>query len=86
MSSLETDFRLADPDYIDFKPKTAGHAILRFRRLQAKGLQPWKYPEAMIECAKNLPAAEMDKFESWIICPAGVQDDPDEKEEEKLHD
>ena len=65
------DYRLADPEYVDFKPVTAGHAILRFRRLQKKGLKPWKYPEAMVECAASLSPDELAKFEDWIICPSG---------------
>ena len=65
------DYRLADPEYTDFKPSTAGHAILRFRRLQKKGLKPWKYPEAMVECASSLSPDELAKFEGWIICPCG---------------
>ena len=70
MAGIE-DYRLADPEYTDFKPTTAGHAILRFRRLQKKGLKPWKYPEAMVECAASLSPGELAKFEDWIICPSG---------------
>ena len=68
------DFRLADPEYVDFKPKTVGHAILRFRRLQARGLKQWKYPEAMIECAASLPEPELGKFQDWCINPSGEPD------------
>ena len=70
MAGIE-DYRLADPEYTDYKPSTAGHAILRFRRLQKKGLKPWKYPEAMVECAASLSPDELAKFEDWIICPSG---------------
>ena len=65
------NWRLDDPEYTDFEPVTVQQAILRFRRLQKKGLNPWRYPECFIECAKKLPPAEVDKFESWVINPAG---------------
>ena len=68
MAGIE-DYRLADPEYVDFKPSTAGHAILRFRRMQKKGLAPWKYPEAMVECAASLSPGELAKFEGWINLP-----------------
>ena len=67
-------WRLADPEYIDFNPETVQQAILKFRRLQGMGLSPWKYPEAMVECCKKLPAGEVDKFEQWIVNPAGEPD------------
>ena len=67
-------WRLADPKYVDFNPETVQQAILKFRRLQEMGLSPWKYPEAMVECCKKLPDAEIDKFESWIVNPAGEPD------------
>ena len=65
------NFRLADPMYVDFEPANVAEAILRFRRLQIHGLNPEKYPEAMIECCAKLPAGEAEKFESWLICPNG---------------
>ena len=46
-------------------------AIIRFRRMQSKGLNPWRYPECFIKCAAKLPPAEVDKFEAWVINPAG---------------
>ena len=67
-------WRLSDPDYVDFTPETVQQAILKFRRLQGMGLSPWKYPEAMIECCKKLADAEIDKFEQWIVNPAGEPD------------
>ena len=67
-------WRLADPKYVDFDPDNVQQAILKFRRLQEMGLSPWKYPEAMVECCKKLPDAEIDKFESWIVNPAGEPD------------
>jgi len=65
------NFRLTDPMYVDFEPANVAEAILRFRRLQIHGLNPEKYPEAMIECCAKLPAGEAEKFESWLINPAG---------------
>ena len=68
------NFRLADPEYIDFEPKTVEEAILKFRRLQNKGIEAWMFPEALIECGGKLPEAEMIKFESWMINPSGEPD------------
>ena len=68
------DFRLADPEYIDFEPKTVEEAILKFRRLHNKGIEAWMFPEALIECGGKLPDEEMAKFESWMINPAGEPD------------
>ena len=70
------DLLLSDPEFTDFQPKTAANAVLRFRRLQKKGLIPWRYPECFIECAALLPAEELSKFESWIVNPSG---EPDKK-------
>ena len=50
---------------------TVEQAILRFRRLQARGLSPWRYPECFVECARKLPSAEVAKFEAWIVNPQG---------------
>ena len=68
---MSDNWRLTDPEYTDFEPVTVQQAILRFRRLQKKGLSPWRYPECFIDCAKTLPPAEVDKFEEWIVNPAG---------------
>ena len=68
------ELRLADPEFTDFKPKTAVQAVMRFRRLQKKGLIPWRYPECFIECAACLPEPELTKFESWIVNPTGEPD------------
>jgi len=65
------DYRLADPKYIGFVPKTAGEAIVKFRRLQATGISPFQYPEAFCECAKALSQEETGKFEDWLVCPQG---------------
>lgn len=68
---MTANWRLVDPEYTDFEPKTVSEAIIRFRRLQKQGLSPWMYPECFIKCCAKLPPAEIDKFESWIINPAG---------------
>jgi hypothetical protein len=68
------NFRFADPEYIDFEPKTVEEAILKFRRLQTKGIEAWMFPEALIKCGGHLPEEEMAKFESWMINPAGEPD------------
>jgi len=65
---------LSDPEYTDFEPATVQQAILRFRRMQRKGLNPWRYPECFIKCAAKLPPAEVEKFEAWVINPAGEPD------------
>ena len=65
------DWRLSDPAYTAFQPTTVQQAILRFRRLQARGLSPWRYPECFVECARKLPPAEVAKFEEWIVNPQG---------------
>ena len=69
-----SNFRLADPEYIDFEPKTVEEAILKFRRLQNKGIEGWMFPEALIGCGSSLTEDEMTKFESWMINPAGEPD------------
>ena len=68
---MDLDFRLSDPEYTDFKPLTAAHAIMRFRRLQKQGISPWKYPECFVECATTLNPIELEKFERWIVNPTG---------------
>ena len=65
------NWRLADPEYTNFEPKTVSEAILRFRRLQKQGLSAWMYPECFIQCAAKLPPAELDKFEAWLVSPSG---------------
>ena len=53
------DWRLSDPAYTAFQPTTVQQAILRFRRLQARGLSPWRYPECFVECARKLPPSAL---------------------------
>ena len=43
------DYRMADPEFVNFEPESASQAIIRFRRMQRLGLDPWRYPEAFIE-------------------------------------
>jgi hypothetical protein len=69
-----SNFRLADPEYIDFEPKTVEEAILKFRRLQKKGIEAWMFPETLIRCGAGLTDDEMAKFESWMINPTGEPD------------
>ena len=71
---MADNWRLSDPEYTDFEPTTVQQAILRFRRMQRKGLNPWRYPECFIKCAKMLPPAELEKFEACVINPAGEPD------------
>jgi hypothetical protein len=71
---MADNWRLSDPEYTDFEPATVQQAILRFRRMQRKGLNPWRYPECFIKCAAKLPPAEVEKFEAWVINPAGEPD------------
>ena len=65
------NWRLSDPDFTAFEPRTVEEAILKFRRLQKAGLDPWRYPETFVQCASKLPAEEVAKFESWIVNPQG---------------
>ena len=65
------NWRLSDPEYTAFEPRTVQEAILKFRRLQKAGLDPWRYPETFVQCARKLPAEEVAKFESWIVTPQG---------------
>ena len=65
------DWRLSDPDFTQFEPRTVQEAILRFRRMQRKGLSAWRYPECFAECARNLPVEEVVKFEKWLVNPCG---------------
>lgn len=66
------NFRFADPEFVNFVPKDAMEAVLKFRRLQKLGLHPARFPEALIECASGLSDPEQEKFEGWIVCPQGA--------------
>ena len=66
-----TDFRRADPTYVNFTPKTCADAIDLFQRHRRLGLQPSLYPEVFVHCARALPDKELDNFHLWIVQPAG---------------
>ena len=65
------DFRKADPTYTRFKPRTAEEAINKFYRHKNLGVPPHLWPEVFVDCAANLPDAELGKFESWLVNPQG---------------
>ena len=65
--------RRADPNYVGYKARCATDAVERFCRMQRNGLPSTQIPEALIDCAKGLSDAEIDKFETWIICPNDVK-------------
>ena len=65
-------YRLADPSFTNFKPRTAYAAVDRFTRCQRNGLKALMIPECLIECSRDLPPGELDKFEEWIINPNGL--------------
>ena len=66
-----TDFRKADPTYLAFTPKTAEEAIDKFYRHKRLGVPVHLWPEVFVECAERLKGKELDKFESWLVNPAG---------------
>ena len=61
--------RKADPTFTHYVPRTAVEAVDRYVRCRKNGLKPMLVPECLIACARGLPAAELDKFENWIISP-----------------
>ena len=65
------DFRKADPTYVNFKPNTAGSAIDKFYRHKNLGVPPHLWPEVFVNCAANLPDAELQKFQDWLVNPQG---------------
>ena len=68
---LTQDFRRADPNYVNFVPRTCADAIDLFMRHQRLGLKPDLYPECFVHCAKELPDLEIDKFHRWLVQPSG---------------
>ena len=74
MEAME-DFRMADPEFVNFEPRSATQAIIRFRRMQRLGLDPWRYPEAFIECCKLLPG----KSKAQVKLPLPVPSCSEEK-------
>jgi len=65
-------YRRADPSFTNWKPTTAYEAVDRFTRCQRNGLKAIMIPECLIECCRDLPPTELDKFEEWIINPNGL--------------
>ena len=65
-------YRLADPSFTNFKPQTAYAAVDRFTRCTRNGLKAIMIPECLIECSRDLPPSELDKFEEWIVNPNGL--------------
>ena len=68
---VKMDFRRADPQYVNFVPRTCMDAIDLFNRHRNLGLTADLYPECFVHCARALPEAELDKFHRFIICPDG---------------
>ena len=66
-----SDFRKADPKFVNFKPTTCAEAIDLFVRHRNLGLKPDMYPECLVHCSQALPDPELDKFYRWIVCPTG---------------
>ena len=66
-----SDFRKADPKFVDFEPSTCAEAIDLFVRHRNLGMQTHLYPECFIRCSRALPDPELDKFYRWIVCPTG---------------
>ena len=65
------DFRRADPQYVNFVPKTCVDAIDLFNRHRNLGLTGNLYPECFVHCARALPEKELDLFHRFIVCPNG---------------
>ena len=65
------DYRLADPRYVGFVPKTAAQAIDLFCRYKRLGVRPNQFPETFCRVSRSLPDSELEKFEAWLIQPQG---------------
>ena len=65
------DFRRADPNYVNFVPKTCVDAIDLFNRHRNLGLTADLYPECFVHCARALPGPELDMFHRFIVTPSG---------------
>ena len=68
---MQTDFRRADPRYVNFVPRTCADAIDLFVRHKNLGLSVNLYPECFVHCAASLKGVELDNFEKWIVQPTG---------------
>ena len=65
------DFRRADPNYVNFVPRTCADAIDLFNRHRNLGLTADLYPECFVHCARALEGVELDKFHRFIVQPSG---------------
>ena len=65
------DFRRADPNYVNFVPRTCVDAIDLFNRHRSLGLTADLYPECFVHCARALPGPELDMFHRFIVTPSG---------------
>ena len=66
-----TDFRKADPTYVNFQPASVEEAINLFTRQKNLGVPPHLWPEVFVECAAKLPLPELQKFQEWLVNPQG---------------
>jgi hypothetical protein len=73
---MTTDFRKADPTYVNFTPASAEEAINKFHRHKSLGVPPHLWPEVFVECAANLPLPELQKFQEWLVNPQGEPKGP----------
>lgn len=70
-SKATMDFRRADPQYVNFVPRTCVDAIDLFNRHRNLGLTADLYPECFVHCARALPGPELDMFHRFIVTPSG---------------
>jgi hypothetical protein len=75
-----------DPTYTNFVPKTAAEAVDRYVRCRNNGLKAMLIPECLIECARGLKEAELNKFEQWIINPSGDLSEVDLVEQPEIRE
>lgn len=73
------DFRRADPNYVNFVPRTCMDAIDLFNRHRNLGMAASIFPECFVHCARALPDGELDKFHRFIVAPSGDIDTGGEK-------
>ena len=68
---MTTDFRRADPTFVNFVPRTAADAIDLFNRHRNMGLRPALFPECFVHVCKGVSDSEIDKFHRWVVSPDG---------------
>ena len=66
-----SNFRKADPTFVNFVPHTCAEAIDLFVRHRNQGLPVHLFPECFVHCSRELPDTELDMFHRWIVCPQG---------------